>query len=63
MKPNQFVEERWCLSLDPRKREYEEVQRAEVVITFASHLHDRSSCLIKAVVHNTAVKERERKRG
>lgn len=29
------------------------MRRAGVVITFSSHLHDRSSCLIKALKHNT----------
>lgn len=36
-----------------------------VVITFSSHLHDRSSCLIKALMHNTRegiAKEEERER-
>lgn len=28
--------------------------RAVEVITFASHLHDRSSCLIKALMHSTS---------
>lgn len=50
VKPDQLVGERHCLSLDQN----EDVWKVGRVITISSLLHDRSSCLIKALKHNTS---------
>lgn len=54
-----------CLPSDHRLRKSERENEREgsgVVITFSSHLHDRSSCLIKALMHNTSAERGDNER-